>query len=64
MRPAMEGKRVPGEVEIHQNGLRYQSQLKSDNRTGRIILTLKFYEMMFLIRGFVFKCEALFLPTL
>ena len=25
MRPALDGKRLPGEVELHQNGLRYQS---------------------------------------
>lgn len=24
-RPALDGKRLPGDVEIHQNGLRYQS---------------------------------------
>ncbi|CAG8976476.1 hypothetical protein HYALB_00010612 [Hymenoscyphus albidus] len=27
VRPAMDGKRVPGKVEIHQNGLRYQSPI-------------------------------------
>ena len=27
VRPAPDGKRLPGEVEIHQNGLRYQSPL-------------------------------------
>jgi nucleosome binding factor SPN SPT16 subunit len=27
VRPALDGKRVPGKVEIHQNGLRYQSPL-------------------------------------
>lgn len=26
IRPALDGKRLPGEVEIHQNGVRYQSQ--------------------------------------
>jgi nucleosome binding factor SPN SPT16 subunit len=35
MRPALEGKRVPGEVQIHQNGLRYQSPLRSDQRIGK-----------------------------
>ena len=25
LRPALDGKRLPGEVEMHQNGLRYQS---------------------------------------
>lgn len=32
IRPAMEGKRVPGKVEIHQNGLRYQSPLSTTQR--------------------------------
>lgn len=27
VRPALDGKRLPGEVEIHQNGLRYQSPM-------------------------------------
>ncbi|KAG6854966.1 hypothetical protein C0991_009789 [Blastosporella zonata] len=29
VRPALDGKRLPGEVEIHQNGVRYQSPLGS-----------------------------------
>ncbi|KAL2115804.1 hypothetical protein VTJ04DRAFT_10059 [Mycothermus thermophilus] len=32
IRPAMEGKRVPGKVEIHQNGIRYQSPLSGTQR--------------------------------
>ncbi|KAL8363115.1 hypothetical protein RB601_009072 [Gaeumannomyces tritici] len=32
IRPAMEGKRVPGKVEIHQNGIRYQSPLAAQQR--------------------------------
>ncbi|KAF4595371.1 FACT complex subunit SPT16 [Ophiocordyceps camponoti-floridani] len=32
IRPAMEGKRVPGKVEIHQNGIRYQSPLNAQHR--------------------------------
>lgn len=32
LRPAMEGKRVPGKVEIHQNGIRYQSPLNPHQR--------------------------------
>lgn len=31
-RPALDGKRVPGMLEIHQNGLRYQSPLRQDHR--------------------------------
>lgn len=29
VRPALDGKRLPGEVEIHQNGIRYQSPINS-----------------------------------
>lgn len=29
VKPALDGKRLPGEVEIHQNGLRYQSPMGS-----------------------------------
>lgn len=29
VRPALDGKRLPGEVDIHQNGLRYQSPMGS-----------------------------------
>lgn len=31
LRPAQDGKRVPGEVEIHQNGLRYINPLRNDH---------------------------------
>ena len=31
LRPAQDGKRTPGEVEIHQNGLRYLSPLRNDH---------------------------------
>ncbi|ETI24486.1 hypothetical protein G647_03855 [Cladophialophora carrionii CBS 160.54] len=31
LRPAQDGKRIPGEVEIHQNGLRYQSPLRNEH---------------------------------
>lgn len=32
IRPALEGRRLPGDVEIHQNGIRYRMQLKGDQR--------------------------------
>ncbi len=32
IRPTMESKRVPGKVEIHQNGIRYQSPLSTQQR--------------------------------
>ena len=31
LRPPQDGKRVPGEIEIHQNGLRYLSPLRNDH---------------------------------
>lgn len=31
IRPAQDGKRVPGEVEIHQNGVRYNSPMRNDH---------------------------------
>lgn len=31
-RPSADNKRVPGELEIHENGLRYQSPLRGDSR--------------------------------
>src|ERR1700722_9236385 len=39
VRPALDGKRLPGEVEIHQNGLRYQSPLgqKIGNTSFRLM---------------------------
>lgn len=33
-RPGLDGKRVPGDLEIHQNGLRYQSPLKGEAKIG------------------------------
>ena len=38
VRPALDGKRLPGEVEIHQNGLRYQSPMGSQ-KIGKMRLT-------------------------
>lgn len=34
IRPGPEGKRVPGTLEIHENGLRYQSPLQADQRVN------------------------------
>lgn len=42
VRPAIEGvKRVPGELEIHENGLRYQSPLRSDHRIDLLFNNIK-----------------------
>ena len=37
VRPQLDGKRLPGELEIHQNGIRYQS-IKSDNSFSKSFL--------------------------
>lgn len=46
IRPAMEGKRVAGKVEIHQNGLRYQSPLNPQHRVDVLFSNVKhlFYQ--------------------
>lgn len=41
IRPAMDGKRVPGKVEIHQNGLRYTSPLNSAHRVDILFSNVK-----------------------
>lgn len=63
VRPALDGKRLPGEVEIHQSGLRYQSPMGSQ-KIGRIgtcditsLLTQGF-------RHYVQQHQTSFLPTL
>lgn len=35
VRPAMEGKKFPGEVEIHTNGIRYVNQIRNEQRIGK-----------------------------
>lgn len=41
VRPAPEGKRVAGSVEIHQNGLRYQSPVRSDHNIEILFSNVK-----------------------
>ncbi|KAI1332711.1 FACT complex subunit SPT16 [Xylariaceae sp. FL0255] len=41
IRPAMEGKRVPGKVEIHQNGIRYQSPLNAQQRVDILFSNIR-----------------------
>lgn len=41
IRPAHEGKRVPGKVEIHQNGIRYQSPLNAQHRVDILFSNVK-----------------------
>ncbi|KAI9495094.1 FACT complex subunit-domain-containing protein [Zychaea mexicana] len=40
VRPQLDGKRLPGELEIHQNGIRYQS-IKSDNSFNVLFSNVK-----------------------
>ena len=44
VRPALDGKRLPGEVEIHQNGLRYQSPMGSQ-KIGEIDSLMSVYNI-------------------
>ncbi|EGS18632.1 uncharacterized protein CTHT_0052370 [Thermochaetoides thermophila DSM 1495] len=41
IRPALEGKRVPGKVEIHQNGIRYQSPLSTTQRVDVLFSNIR-----------------------
>ncbi|KAI1344917.1 FACT complex subunit spt-16 [Xylariaceae sp. FL0016] len=41
IRPAMEGKRVPGKIEIHQNGIRYQSPLSTQQRVDVLFSNIR-----------------------
>ncbi|CAA21804.1 histone H2A-H2B chaperone, FACT complex subunit Spt16 [Schizosaccharomyces pombe] len=41
VRPAIDGKRLPGFIEIHQNGIRYQSPLRSDSHIDLLFSNMK-----------------------
>ena len=41
IRPALEGRRLPGDVEIHTNGIRYKMQLKSDQKIDVLFSNVK-----------------------
>jgi nucleosome binding factor SPN SPT16 subunit len=43
IRPGLDGKRLPGDVEIHTNGIRYRSQLKSDQRIDVLFANVKHF---------------------
>lgn len=43
IRPGMEGKRLPGDLEIHQNGLRYRSQIRGDQRVDVLFSNIKHF---------------------
>jgi len=40
-RPALEGKRLPGDIEIHTNGIRYQGQIRSDQKIDLLFSNIK-----------------------
>eukprot|EP00842_Homolaphlyctis_polyrhiza_P000747 jgi/Hompol1/1673/HPOL_002486-RA len=41
VRPGLEGKRFPGDLEIHLNGLRYQSQMRSEQKIDILFSNIK-----------------------
>lgn len=41
VRPSFDGKRQSGDVEIHSNGIRYQSSLKTDQKIGASLFLLR-----------------------
>lgn len=43
VRPGLDGKRLPGDVEIHTNGLRYRSQIKNDQRIDILFSNVKHF---------------------
>ena len=43
IRPALDGKRLPGEVEIHQNGIRYHSALRPDLRVDILFTNIRYF---------------------
>ena len=59
VRPALEGKRRPGDLEIHSNGLRFASQFKGEQRIG----TRSFTRLSF-FRCFIFQHQASLFPTM
>lgn len=59
VRPQLDGKRLPGELEIHTNGIRYQS-IKSDNSFSKWSCHLacgSFYSTAFIV--FQMYCSAM-----
>ena len=63
VRPALDGKRLPGEVEIHQNGIRYQSPMGSQKIGMWTILSLITFHLS-PNRYLVQQCQASILPAL
>ena len=43
LRPAFEGKRSPGDVEIHQNGIRWSSAARSDHKVDILFSNIKHF---------------------
>ena len=52
VRPQMEGKRRPGDLEIHNNGLRFNCQLKGDSKLGNTSFNRLIYIYLFKMYSF------------
>jgi nucleosome binding factor SPN SPT16 subunit len=63
VRPALDGKRLPGEVEIHQNGLRYQSPMGSQ-KIGRMRSMSLLLVLMPVYRRYVQQHQTSVLPAM
>lgn len=65
VRPALDGKRLPGEVEIHQNGIRYQSPMGSHKIGEHSYAYYVVYTLIHLFpRHSLQQRETPFFPTL
>ena len=64
VRPALDGKRLPGEVEIHQNGLRYQSPMGSQKIGMLFVYRHHIAQPNVKGRHPIQQCKALVLPAL
>lgn len=63
VRPATDGKRLPGEVEIHQNGIRYQSMGSSKIGMFRTAILFTVIETL-VYRSTLLEHKTSLLPTL
>lgn len=61
VRPALDGKRLPGEVEIHQNGIRYQSM--GSQKIGQSYFILMYFWLDISSRSLIWKRQAFVFPT-
>ncbi len=61
VRPALDGKRLPGEVEIHQNGVRYVSY--GQQKIGMTVIIQRTSATQPPRRCTFQQCQALIFPT-